>query len=512
MKRLLAFSLSTFFLLALLITVGCSSDEDEDPGTNNGGGTSVDEIQPSVLSVSPVDGATNVSVNSFITISFSEPIDIESVTNTSVILSGGISNSVQANVSISGSTMTIDPTENLEFEEEYLLRLSTGLTDLAGNSLISNFSTRFTTQIEPDNTPPTVVSITPSNGASNVSVNTQIIVEFSEPVENIGFETFKIRKSGESGSLDGSGSFSGNSFIYTLDEPLAGATTYSIFVGTGITDLAGNNLPSNIENTFSTESVIFSIQSTSFENEAEDMEIDDISFSITFEADIDPSTVNSNTFKILLERITAINGTISVEGPTITFTPSTPLEEFEQLYSMWFDGAAIKDVNGNPYEYDYPIEFEFTTVFLSDLYWYRFRNASLGDGIDIAAATDGAFQLFYATTGNFCNVYWTIQKQNNGYFTFTHQCANNRYLEAASPNDGNPAYMQTLPSGGGFFSGQLWKFTPVTFPGFANGNFYTMSSLSLGTGLSLDRNQFDMVSTSGADPDQFWRFIRANKK
>src|SRR6185295_11709131 len=50
------------------------------------------------------------------------------------------------------------------------LAVTTGVTDLAGNPLLSAFASGFTTGTGVDTTPPTVVTASPALGAVNVSV------------------------------------------------------------------------------------------------------------------------------------------------------------------------------------------------------------------------------------------------------------------------------------------------------------------------------------------------------
>ena len=72
-----------------------------------------------------------------------------------------------ASVSASGSTATLQPSAALAAGTTYtatLLSGSSGVKDLAGNALASNFTWSFTTTA-PDTTPPTVSAVTPANGA-----------------------------------------------------------------------------------------------------------------------------------------------------------------------------------------------------------------------------------------------------------------------------------------------------------------------------------------------------------
>ncbi len=143
-----------------------------------------DTTPPTVASVTPANGTANVSLGTSVSATFSEPIAPASVTGTSFVLRDGGGNAVAASVSASGSTATLQPGASLQPSTTYtatLLSGSSGIKDLAGNALASNFSWSFTT-LAVDTTPPTVVTVTPANGTANVSLGTSVSATFSEPI------------------------------------------------------------------------------------------------------------------------------------------------------------------------------------------------------------------------------------------------------------------------------------------------------------------------------------------
>jgi len=72
------------------------------------GGTS-DTTPPTVATVTPTNGAANVSLGTGVSATFSEAISAASVTGTSFVLRDGNGNAVAASVSASGSTATLQP-------------------------------------------------------------------------------------------------------------------------------------------------------------------------------------------------------------------------------------------------------------------------------------------------------------------------------------------------------------------------------------------------------------------
>ena len=104
-------------------------------------GAAADATAPTVSSFNPSDGATGVAVDSNITLTFSEAI--QRGTGAIQLRSGSASGTVvesfdaasSSRLSISGSTLTVDPTSTLSANTQYFLTFAAGtVKDLAGNS------------------------------------------------------------------------------------------------------------------------------------------------------------------------------------------------------------------------------------------------------------------------------------------------------------------------------------------------------------------------------------------
>ena len=99
----------------------------------------IDSTSPTVLSFSPADGATGVAVVSNVVLTFSEAIQrgtgniVLKTTAGAVIETYNAATS--ANLSINGSTLTLNPTADLAFGAQYVVEFAAGtVRDLAGNS------------------------------------------------------------------------------------------------------------------------------------------------------------------------------------------------------------------------------------------------------------------------------------------------------------------------------------------------------------------------------------------
>jgi hypothetical protein len=113
-------------------------------GGGSGGGTS-DTTRPTVTPTSPPVDGTGVAVTANVTATFSEAMDLSSVTSAFTLKNG--TSTVPANVSLdsTGKVATLNPTVDLAANTTYTVTVSTAAKDLAGNTLAASLSWDFTT-------------------------------------------------------------------------------------------------------------------------------------------------------------------------------------------------------------------------------------------------------------------------------------------------------------------------------------------------------------------------------
>ncbi len=124
-------------LAVLLVALaGCGSSP-----TGPGGG---DVVAPTVMSTNPLNGATGVAV---ITASFSEAMSASTITTATFAVTGPGATPVAGTVSFNQATniATFSPAAALAPNTAYTARVTTGVKDLAGNALASNFAWAFST-------------------------------------------------------------------------------------------------------------------------------------------------------------------------------------------------------------------------------------------------------------------------------------------------------------------------------------------------------------------------------
>jgi YD repeat-containing protein len=133
-----------------------------------------------LVSTSPASGTSGISVTSPVTFNMSNLINVASVNpNTVYVYVNSIGQVVAGSYSVNGTAVTFTPQSPypaLTLMHMYIY----GLADEAGNLAYADCGT-FTTANTVDNTAPTV-TMTPANGATNVGLNTEVVLTFSESI------------------------------------------------------------------------------------------------------------------------------------------------------------------------------------------------------------------------------------------------------------------------------------------------------------------------------------------
>ena len=108
--------------------------------------TPPDLTAPTVLSVTPQNDAVNVSVAVAPTVTLSEPMNVATLNASTIMLTkSGDTTRVAATVTVSANTATLRPAAALAEGVKYTMTATTGIKDVAGNSLAAELSWSFTT-------------------------------------------------------------------------------------------------------------------------------------------------------------------------------------------------------------------------------------------------------------------------------------------------------------------------------------------------------------------------------
>lgn len=105
-----------------------------------------------------------------------------------------------------------------------------------------------------DTTPPAVQSVVPANNATGVAVNTTVVWTFSEPLKlsTVTLNNFQVLEGGSIVAGDLTTNSARDVVTFTPTSALSASTDYTCVVGTGVQDLAGNNIVSTHITAFET--------------------------------------------------------------------------------------------------------------------------------------------------------------------------------------------------------------------------------------------------------------------
>jgi sugar lactone lactonase YvrE len=102
-----------------------------------------EHIPPTVVSTNPADGAIDVSTSTSFTVTFSEPMDPNTIYVS--LNDGGLTN-IQCTVSYSGTQATFTPISNVANNTTYTATVYESAKDVTGNPMGSNITWTFTTE------------------------------------------------------------------------------------------------------------------------------------------------------------------------------------------------------------------------------------------------------------------------------------------------------------------------------------------------------------------------------
>ncbi len=221
-------------------------------------GSISDTTPPEVISTTPESGDSNLPFNTRITATFSESINISTITTATFQIKRDIDNALTiGTVTYSGTTATFISNEDLIPDSKYIVTITTDIKDLSENNLKTAYIFTFNTGRIKDTTPPEVISTTPENNAINIAIDSKIEAFFSEPIEvsTINKATFFVKDINNS-VISGTIISNETSITFIPDTILTHSSKYTITITTRIKDLSGNSLNTDYSIKFNTERFI----------------------------------------------------------------------------------------------------------------------------------------------------------------------------------------------------------------------------------------------------------------
>ncbi|MDD2714645.1 MAG: Ig-like domain-containing protein [Candidatus Wallbacteria bacterium] len=351
-----------------------------------------------VISTSPSSGATNVRYTlDSIEIVFNHNMDAARV------LTGITASMLTANASGTGevlarlnTSVTYNPSDltkfylnlvnPLPFNKDIYVKVANSCRDVSGIPLISDYPFSFKTENlpDPDQMPPTVNGVYPQNGSLNVSLNSKILIYFSESVDETTVNSSTI-------SLTNQSNVPINAFYHYFDQyssglhvaeltpivPLGGTQTYKVTINEdGVKDLAGNGFDGDLSST-PLDEYIFSFQTTSQNfpyvvsvapaNEETNVSSSEV-IVVTFSKAMD-MTVTGNSFSLVSNTGEVITGqkTWNTSQTVLTFDPDTG-ELITNFYYTVVVGSSSKDTLGNTMQSMFTSRFQTGTPVVTTVY------------------------------------------------------------------------------------------------------------------------------------------------
>lgn len=306
-----------------------------------------DTIPPTVLYTQPEAASTDVAVNSNISIQFSKPVTASTLTFQLVNQSTG--SVVSSTMNYTGTTAIFTPqfappAISLDGNTVYGATVKAGLQDLVGNQMVSDYTWTFSTSTGFDTTPPFVTATTPTAGVSGVSIHTDLMAKFSEPVDQTTINiTLFSTATGTPVIVPYIYSYydNGTNSLYYMPQDdsitLAYNTLYTARVS-GVQDLAKNVMP-DMTWSFTTELAQTSISVDSSNNPTQ--YLSPVTFTATVSSNVS-STIGIPTGTVTFRDNNVIlpNGTVALSGDTATYTIST-LALGTHTITATYDGDAM---------------------------------------------------------------------------------------------------------------------------------------------------------------------------
>ena len=351
MGKLKGYAIWAMAALLSVYTIGCACQNDECGG--RGGRGNLRRHRPTVTFVTPMNAQTGVAINRKITATFSEAMDLATISTATFTVTGpGV-------VPVTGA-VTYDPINHIAIftpdsdllpNTTYTATITTGAENSRGASLAVPFVWTFTTGATADNTRPTVIFVNPADLAIGVPINTAVTATFSEVMDPLTLTTATFTVTGPGTTpVTGTVTYVGTTATFTPASDLAISTLFTATITTGAKDLAGNALAVDFVWTFTTGATKDTTRPTVIlvnpANHATGVPIN-TAVNATFSEAMMPGTIITANFTLTGPGGIPVIGIVSYNLLTdiATFTPSSPLAINTKYTATIMTG--VQDLAGN---------------------------------------------------------------------------------------------------------------------------------------------------------------------
>ncbi|MBI5207101.1 MAG: Ig-like domain-containing protein, partial [Candidatus Firestonebacteria bacterium] len=138
------FKLTLIFLFLFLYMLALSCNVKEKPKVSEYDNTASSYLSPTIVSTTPDNGAASVPINTKIAATFNKEINANTINSTTFLLYNG-STPENGNYTYKDKTATFKPSADLANYTKYTAKITTGVMDSTGKSMLNNYTWSFTT-------------------------------------------------------------------------------------------------------------------------------------------------------------------------------------------------------------------------------------------------------------------------------------------------------------------------------------------------------------------------------
>jgi len=317
-----------------------------------------DTTPPLITSVTPLNNSTNLGLNTTVTLTFSKPLNPNTVGNQTFNLFNGTTR-LNPSVSLSSDYEVVTMSLGLPQNATITVVATSGVQDLAGNPL-ANFSSTFTTVNLTSGTRPSVIAERPNSNSGSMPANTPIVLFVNEALNPNTVNSTSLNVSQNGTLVAGTIALSGNNQVvsFTPSAPLNAGATVQVFFSPSATDTYGNAL-NNFQYSFTvaqavlttTAPIVVATVPYNGSGNGSNPVPTNSPIDIEFSKAIDPTTVNTTNFVLAFcgNNGQVVTSTVALRTPTIVrITPKSALfPSFTSPGYCYTVSTAVKDTNGN---------------------------------------------------------------------------------------------------------------------------------------------------------------------
>ncbi|MFV5695334.1 Ig-like domain-containing protein [Flavobacterium sp. LB3P122] len=209
-------------------------------------------VTPMVISTDPANNTTNVFLNKIVSADFNMIMNQATINTTNFTLKQGTT-SVAGSVSYNGTTAYFSPNNPLTANTVYTGMITTGIKNIQGTTIASNYTWTFTTGSV---TAPTVTATDPANNIGGVALNQDISANFSMSMDPLTINTSTFTLKNGATLIPGTVSYLGTTATFNPNSDLSSGTTYTATITTSAKNVAGVTLANDYVWNFNTNAAV----------------------------------------------------------------------------------------------------------------------------------------------------------------------------------------------------------------------------------------------------------------